>query len=74
MKTKDQIKEEIGVYKLLMTISSAITSSLTGWLFSNYGSIKIEPILLFVVMTIFLTATVFFLVKTYSKIKELGYE
>jgi hypothetical protein len=74
MKSKDQIKEEIGVYKLLMTMSSAITSSLIGWLFGKYSIITTESILVFVVMTVFLTATVFFLVKTYSKIKELAYE
>lgn len=34
-KTKDLVKEEIGFYKLLMTITSGITSSLIGWLFNN---------------------------------------
>ena len=34
MKTKDRIKEEIGLYKLLITIFSAIASSIIGWIFT----------------------------------------
>ncbi len=35
MKTKDRLKEEIGFDKLIMTIASAMFSSLAGWLFGN---------------------------------------
>jgi len=35
MKTRDRIKEEIGLYKLLITIYSAITSSIIGWVFTT---------------------------------------
>jgi hypothetical protein len=36
--TKDRLKEEIGLFKLLMTITSAIDGSLTSWLFNNSDS------------------------------------
>lgn len=70
--TKDILKEKIGLYKLLMTITSAISSSLIGWLFNNSDSLlSATLIFVFVVMTIFLIATVFFLVQVNIKIEEL---
>lgn len=75
MKTKDLIKEEIGFYKLLMTIASAIASSTAGWLFNNIDELlSIKFIIVFGVMLIFLTSTASFLFKATKKIKEPGCE
>ena len=70
--TKDKLKEEIGLYKLLMTITSAISSSLIGWLFNNSDKIvSVTLVFVFGVMAVFLSATVFFLIQTNIKIEEL---
>lgn len=70
--TKDILKEKIGLYKLLMTITSAISSSLIGWLFNNSDNIlSATLVFVFVVMAIFLIATVFFLIQVNVKIEEL---
>ncbi len=75
MKTKDKIKEEIGFYKLLMTITSAIASSLVGWLFNNLGVVlSAKIIFVFTGMMIFLFITIFFLIAIKTKIEELSYE
>ncbi|MDX2082987.1 MAG: hypothetical protein SFV53_03260 [Rickettsiales bacterium] len=75
MKTKDRIKEEIGFEKLLMTIISAITSSLVSWLFNNIDAIlSARFIIVFVTALIFLTSIIYFLLKTTKKIEELDYE
>lgn len=60
-KTRDRIKEEIGLHKLLMTITSVIASSLTGWLFNNAKQISVLTLtLVFVGMFVSAMATIFF--------------
>ena len=74
MKTRDRIKEEIGLYKLLMTITSAIFISLTSWLFQGAENSGIITTILAVTGAIFsLAATVFFFLSIDIKIKELDY-
>jgi hypothetical protein len=73
MKTKDRLKEEIGLDKLLMTILSAIASSIFGWLFSK-AELSLTTISIFLVAVSFFAATVFFLVQIKIKIKELDYD
>lgn len=74
-KTKDLIKEEIGFYKLLMTITSAIASSLIGWLFNNLAVVlSVKFSVVFVFMLVSLALTTYFLFITTKKIKELNYE
>lgn len=74
MKTRDRIKEEIGLYKLLMTITSAILISLTSWLFQGTGNSGLVTTILAVTGAIFsLAATVFFFLSIDIKIKELDY-
>lgn len=72
MKTKDRIKEEIGLDKLLMTLSVAIVSSLLSWAWSNREVLSKEMIifcyfLVFVCMS--LSAISF--VKIKLKMREL---
>jgi len=75
MKTKDRLKEEIGFDKLLMTIASAMCSSLVSWLFNNR-----EQDLSIIIFVIFLIAVFFFLGTAYSffniinKIRKLDYD
>lgn len=74
-KTKDFIKEEIGFYKLLMTIASAILSSLVSWLFNNLAEIlSVKFFIVFATMLVFLSSTAYFLFIATKKIKELNYE
>ncbi len=74
MKTKDRIKEEIGLYKLLMTITSAIFVSLTSWLFQSLGNSGLFVAILAVVSALFsLSAMIFFFLNIDIKIKELDY-
>ena len=75
MKTKDRLKEEIGFYKLLMTIVFAMSSSIVNWLFNNgYDAHVITKIMLFVSVLFFITVIFFFLFEIKSKIKELDHE
>jgi cation transporter-like permease len=75
MKNKDRIKEEIGFEKLLMTITSAISISLIGWLFQNVGNSGLITTILVAGGILFsLTATVFFFLSIDIKIKELDHE
>jgi cell shape-determining protein MreD len=74
MKTKDRIKEEIGLHKLLMTIASAMFSSLASWLFNNSDrDLSITVILLFLLTTILLVLIIFFFIKINVKIGELDH-
>lgn len=73
--TKDRLKEEIGFYKLLMTITSAISSSLMGWLFNNSDKIPSATLVfIFAITLVSLVATIFFLIQINTKIEELDYE
>jgi hypothetical protein len=75
MKTRDRLKEEIGLYKLLMTILSAMLSSAVSWLLSNLDNIELKGriILLFGIF-IFFISTIFFLIEIVNKIQELDHE
>lgn len=75
MRTKDRIKEEIGLYKLLMTIISAISISLIGLLFGNIAT-PLSPkfVITFLTMPCFSTAAFFFLAKVANTIEDLNYE
>lgn len=75
MKTKDRIKEEIGFYKLLMTIMFAIFSSVAGWLFNNAHTINfITEFLLFLISINSFAAMLFFVFEINTKLKELDHE
>lgn len=75
MKTKDRLKEEIGLYKLLMTIVFAISSSIVSWLFNNgyktHFTIKITMLTL---VLVFIIAIFFFIFEINTKIEELDHE
>ncbi len=70
MKTKDRIKEEIGLNKLLITIFSAIEMSLFTWVWNNEKVIT-EKILPYCVVYSLLIMIIMIYFLTYSKIKEL---
>lgn len=75
MKTKDRIKEEIGFYKLLVVITSAITFSSVSWLFNNVSIIlSTKFFIVFIAMLTFLVPTIYFLFIITKKIEELSYE
>ncbi len=72
MKTKDRLKEEIELYKLLMTIASAMLSSLVSWVWSsapnlNFGS----KIGVYFISGSFFAVILFLFFETISKIQEL---
>ncbi len=74
MKTKERIKEEIGLYKLLMTIFAAIASSVGGWIFSNFNYAVAGDLILALLSEIFFLTIVcilFFVINT--KIEDLDY-
>ncbi len=72
MKTRDRIKEEIGLEKLIMTLLVAVISSFLSWTWSN-REILPEEIMFFLYFLSFICATAagmsFFKIKL--KIKEL---
>ncbi len=72
--TKDRLKEEIGLFKLVMTITTAIFTSVASWFCNNYqnASVVIMIIVISVLMT-FSIITFFLFSKTYHKIKDLEY-
>jgi len=72
MKSKDRIKEEIGLNKLLITIFAAIVVSLAAYLYKEKNNISnAEIIITFLVFFIFLAFCIFLYQITISKIKEL---
>ncbi len=74
MKTKDRIKEEIGLYKLLMTIFSAIDSSIVGWLFNNINDSSIITLIIgFLIVIILTIAIMIFFTEINAKIEDLDY-
>jgi|GEM_PF-6741315 len=69
MKTKDRLKEEIGLHKLLMTITSAVAVSLISWVCSNFDyNFSLKFLFAFVGILILTTATFVFLTQTINKI------
>ncbi len=75
MKTKDRIKEEIGLYKLLLTLDFAMATSLASWLWSNFVqfNIVVKIAILFTLFVLIIFGG-YLLMLTWSKIKELDYE
>ncbi len=75
MKTKDRIKEEIGLYKLLLTLDFAMATSLASWLWSNFVQFNIV-VKIAILSTLFVLIIFggYLLMLTWSKIKELDYE
>ena len=72
MKTKDRIKEEIGLNKVLLTIFSAIVVSLAAYLYKGRNDISnAEFFITLLVFIIFLVFAIFLYKTTISKIKEL---
>jgi hypothetical protein len=72
MKTKDRLKEEIGLYKLLMTIASAMFSSLVSWLWSNAANLNLtSELAMCFVLVLFFAVILFLFFETNSKIQEL---
>ncbi len=72
MKTRDRIKEEIGLEKLLLTLLVAIVSSFTSWTWSNQKVLSeiIVNSLYFLSIILIIIAFMLF-VKIKLKIKEL---
>jgi len=72
MKTKDRIKEEIGLEKLLLTIVTAMFSSVVSWLFNHIESnLVIQKAVMFLIaISLFTLASIFF-TKITAKIKNL---
>lgn len=72
--TKDRLKEEIGLFKLLMTISAAILTSIVSWFWNNYQNISITIMAIIALsLLVFLSITLFLFNKIDHKIKELDY-
>ena len=72
MKTRDRIKEEIGLEKLLLTLLVAIVSSFTSWTWSNQKVLSeiIVNSLYFLSIILIIIAFMLF-VKIKLKIREL---
>ena len=70
--TKDRLKEEIGFYKLLMTIASAFALSLSGWFLNNINY-HFSPNVIFVLIggVVFWLVTFSIGIEIIKKIKEL---
>ncbi len=72
MKTKDRLKEEIGFDKLIMTIASAMVSSLASWLFNNQEqALSIISFSIFLLTIFFLVVIILIFLRINTKIKNL---
>ncbi len=71
MKTKDRIKEEIGLNKLLITMFSAVDFSLISWVWNNNSFSNIEKIFYYFLIFALIIFPIILYVKTDSKIREL---
>lgn len=73
MKTKDRLKEEIGLDKLIMTIASAILSSLIAWIFNNkdLGLSSSGNLLVILIAIVFLMLVIFLFFNINTKIRNL---
>ena len=74
MKTKDRIKEEIGLEKLAMTLLVATISSLLSWTWGNHELLLKEITYFFYVLSFILgIIAIISFIKIKLKIKELDY-
>ena len=75
MKTKDRIKEEIGLYKLLMTFAFAVFTSITSWFWNSANSFTfvINIMVGFLIISFFWIG-LFLFIEINKKIKELDYD
>lgn len=75
MKTKDRIKEEIGLYKLFMTVALAVLSSLIGWSWNGISplNLKLKNMIYLMLCAFFILILILFL-KIDSRTKELDYD
>jgi hypothetical protein len=72
--TKDRLKEEIGLFKLLMTIAAAIFTSIVSWFWNNYLNSSFAAKFLVGFLIIYCAVMIVFLfLTTNKKIKELDY-
>lgn len=71
MKSNDRVKEEIGFYKLLLTIIFATFTSLVSWFWSNADSYKTLSLLVVTLIIFCVISGIYFYIKIDSKIKEL---
>jgi hypothetical protein len=69
--TKDRLKEEIGWFKLLMTVALAMFTSIVGCLWSINQITILRIIILLFALLILLFIVVFLFSKIDSKIEEL---
>jgi len=71
MKTKDRLKEEIGFDKLIMTIVSAIFTSLVGWLFQQNLGLSIILISAYLFITCLFVMIIVIFLNINTKIAKL---
>jgi len=70
--TKDRLKEEIGLFKLLMTIALAILTSIISWFWNNYITTpNITKYLSSFLIIVFGGIVLYLFFKINKKIKEL---
>lgn len=70
--TKDRLKEEIGLFKLLMTIAAAIFTSMISWFWNNYSSTPIVTKLILIGLIVMSCTIILYLFfKINKKIEEL---
>jgi uncharacterized membrane protein YczE len=72
--TKDRLKEEIGLFKLIMAIATAVFTSMISWLWNNYQTAFLSEVVTIIIsLVLFSIATLFLFIKIDHKIKELDY-
>lgn len=72
MKTKDRVKEEIGLYRLFMTVALAVLSSLVGWSWNNIVSAGLlSKIIIFLTAFLLSFSVLILFFNIDSKIQEL---
>ncbi len=74
MKTKDRVKEEIGLYKLFMTVALAVFISLIDWVWHNSSSSTFwSNLVVFLAVTILLVIIFILFLTIDLKIKKLDF-
>ena len=74
MKSKDRIKEEIGLYNLLLTVALAVFISLMSWMWNNSSASSIwSNIIIFIAIIMVSIFILIFLLTIDLKIKELDF-
>lgn len=72
MLNKERLKEEIGLLKLLVTISSAVAISLTSWVFNNFDEfISLRFSIVFITMIGSIFSGIFLFKETKNKISKI---